>query len=256
MTPHIYPDFNTLMNRTILTDVAKTEERKENKRKFLERKVQGVRSQRQKIFSQPSQRTQAPMLFCSPASASNQMQPSYQPKTTYQNQTYGKTQPNNTGQVTNNSKACFHCHETRHYVAICLYKNNPTVSTQSHTVNGLRPVVSGANWGFPRNNTNTTNNSQMVKKPQQSYGRAHVNHIHAQDAQTASGVVLVEFLVNSVLATVLFDSGASHSFITSSFAERHKIPTVLLKLPLITRTPGPDIKCHLGCLNVRIILSG
>jgi hypothetical protein len=45
MTPQIYLDFNTLMNRTILTDVAKTEERKENKRKFLERKVQeGVKS--------------------------------------------------------------------------------------------------------------------------------------------------------------------------------------------------------------------
>ena len=40
MTPQIYPDFNTLMNRTISTDVAKTEEKKENKRKFQERKVQ------------------------------------------------------------------------------------------------------------------------------------------------------------------------------------------------------------------------
>jgi hypothetical protein len=69
-------------------------------------------------------------------------------------------------------------------------------------------------------------------------------------------VILGEFLVNSVLATVLFDSGASHSFISSSFAEKHKIPTVLLKLLLITQTPGFDIKCHLGCLNVRIILSG
>jgi hypothetical protein len=39
MTPQIYPDFNTLMNRTILTDVVKTEERKKNKRKFLEGKV-------------------------------------------------------------------------------------------------------------------------------------------------------------------------------------------------------------------------
>jgi hypothetical protein len=49
MTPQIYLDLNTLMNRTILTDVAKTEERKENKRKFIEHKVQeGVRSQRQK----------------------------------------------------------------------------------------------------------------------------------------------------------------------------------------------------------------
>jgi hypothetical protein len=117
--------------------------------------------------------------------------------------------------------------------------------------------VSGANRGFPRNNTTTTtNNNQVVKQPQQTYSRARVNHIHAQDAQTASGVVLGEFLVNSVLATVLFDSGASHSFISSSFTEKHKIPIVLLKLPLITQTLGSDIKYHLGCLNVRIILSG
>jgi CHASE1-domain containing sensor protein len=78
MTSQIYLDFNTLMNQTILTDVAKTKEKKENKRKFLERKVQeGVRSQRQKTFSQPSQQTQAPIQFHSPASASNQIQPSY-----------------------------------------------------------------------------------------------------------------------------------------------------------------------------------
>jgi hypothetical protein len=68
--------------------------------------------------------------------------------------------------------------------------------------------------------------------------------------------VLGEFLVSSVLATILFDSGASHSFISSSFVEKHNIPTVLLKAPLLTRTPGGDIKCQLGCSRVRIILSG
>ena len=48
--------------------------------------------------------------------------------------------------------------------------------------------------------------------------------------------MLGEYLVSSTLATVLFDSGASHSFISSSFVEKHKIPTVLLKTPLLTRT--------------------
>ena len=38
--------------------------------------------------------------------------------------------------------------------------------------------------------------------------------------------------------------------------EKHNIPTVLLKTPLLTRTPGGDIKCQLGHLRVRINLSG
>ena len=68
--------------------------------------------------------------------------------------------------------------------------------------------------------------------------------------------MLDEYLISSALATILFDSGASHSFIFSSFVEKHNIPTVLLKTPLLTRTPGGDIKCQLGCLRVRINLSG
>ena len=112
------------------------------------------------------------------------------------------------------------------------------------------PPVSRANRvPIGSNNKGNSNN-------QQSYGRARVNHINAQEAQGARGLVLGEYLVSSALATVLFDSGASHSFISSSFVEKHNIPTVLLKTPLLTRTPGGDIKCQLGCLRVRINLSG
>ena len=39
LTPQIYPNFNTLMNKAILTERAKAEERKDNKRKFLESKA-------------------------------------------------------------------------------------------------------------------------------------------------------------------------------------------------------------------------
>jgi hypothetical protein len=38
--------------------------------------------------------------------------------------------------------------------------------------------------------------------------------------------------------------------------EKHNISTVLLKAPLLTRTPGGVIKCQLGYPRVRIILSG
>jgi hypothetical protein len=68
-------------------------------------------------------------------------------------------------------------------------------------------------------------------------------------------VVLGEFLIQSFLATILFDSGASHSFISSYFVETHDIPTVALKKPLLTKSPRGHIPCHLGVINVPIILS-
>jgi hypothetical protein len=68
--------------------------------------------------------------------------------------------------------------------------------------------------------------------------------------------VLGEFLVEFTPAVVVFDSGASHSFIATSFVEKHGIPTASLEIPLVTRTPGSDLLCHLKCSQVRILLSG
>ena len=68
-------------------------------------------------------------------------------------------------------------------------------------------------------------------------------------------MVLGEFLVNSTLAMVLFDSGASHSFVASRFVTQHKILTVLLKT-LVTHSPWARNKCFLGCPRVRIIIKG
>jgi hypothetical protein len=54
LTPKIYPDFNTLMNMAILTERARAEEKKENKRKFMENKAQQQEcSQRQRSFVAP-----------------------------------------------------------------------------------------------------------------------------------------------------------------------------------------------------------
>jgi hypothetical protein len=93
-------------------------------------------------------------------------------------------------------------------------------------------------------------------KTQPSFGRAKVNHVCAEEVEDAPGVVLGEFLVQSFLATILFDSGASHSFISPHFIETHDIPTVALKRPLITKSPRGHIPCHLGVINISINLSG
>jgi hypothetical protein len=106
----------------------------------------------------------------------------------------------------------------------------------------------------PKNAPATASNSQQSKS--QYHGRELVNHVDAQEAQQAPGVVLGEFLVEFTPATILFDPGASHSFIATSFVEKHGIPTAHLEIPLVTRTPGSDLLCHLKCSQARILLSG
>jgi hypothetical protein len=134
----------------------------------------------------------------------------------YNNQNTMKPPQSNTIQVTttttNNSRVCFNCRETGPFITNCPYAKKPTASTYSNSVNGPRPLMSGANHMPVRSNNNFGNNNsnQQMRQPQQSYGRAHVNHINAQKAQQAQGVVLGEFLVSSALTTILFDSGGSH----------------------------------------------
>jgi hypothetical protein len=49
-----------------------------------------------------------------------------------------------------------------------------------------------------------------------------------EDADVVYGI----FLINSIPASVLFDSGASDSFVTKSFVEKHNIPNYPLKKKL------------------------
>ena len=82
-----------------------------------------------------------------------------------------------------------------------------------------------------------------------------VNHVTAEEAQTALDVVLDTFLVNSVPTSVLFDSGASHSFVSESFAAMGELLFAPLLVPLLIRSPGSELRAELECRDVPIDLS-
>jgi hypothetical protein len=161
LTPQIYPDFNTLMNMSILTERANAEEKKENKRKFMEHKAQQKeRSQGQRSFGHPMSRFQAPMQYRTQSQATGSQGPKTQFKP-YNNQNAMKPPQSNTSQVTannNNSRVCFNCREAGHFIANCPYAKKPTASAFSNSVNGPRPLVSRANRVPVRSNNK---NQQM-----------------------------------------------------------------------------------------------
>ena len=56
-----------------------------------------------------------------------------------------------------------------------------------------------------------------------------VNHVTAESAAESPNVVIGTSMVNSYPATMLFDTGATHSFIAQSFVEHHGLRTNTLK---------------------------
>jgi hypothetical protein len=77
-----------------------------------------------------------------------------------------------------------------------------------------------------------------------------------EQAQNDAGVVLGTFFVNSVPATVLFDSGASHSFITDQFVTKYNLSMSSMKNPLIVSSPGGEMKTGHICPQVKINIMG
>jgi hypothetical protein len=62
-----------------------------------------------------------------------------------------------------------------------------------------------------------------------------------EEAQEALDVVIVMFSVNDTSAFVLFDSKASHSFISAAFVGKNNLPRALLKCQMIVSSLGGDM---------------
>jgi hypothetical protein len=91
-------------------------------------------------------------------------------------------------------RACFYCGEQNHWA-----KNCPKKATQQPpAVNAL------ARQGAPQQATGVYG---------QAYNRGKVNHLEAEVIQEAQDVAVGMFLVESYPAKVLFDTGATHSFV-------------------------------------------
>jgi hypothetical protein len=86
------------------------------------------------------------------------------------------------------------------------------------------------------------------------YGR--VNHMTSDEAQQAQDIVLGMFPASSHPATVLFDFGASHSLISSSFVVKHNLPIATMKHTMLVSLPRGEMRIKHICPAVSIIIRG
>jgi hypothetical protein len=116
---------------------------------------------------------------------------------------------------------CYSCGQTGHCANRCPRK------LANHT------PAPGTNQNLNRN----TNNSATTPS-RQNQAHAHVNHVEVEDAQAAPDVIIGMILVNDNNAIVLFDPGASHSFVAASFVQKYNLPLSMLKNRMIVSSPG------------------
>jgi hypothetical protein len=70
--------------------------------------------------------------------------------------------------------------------------------------------------------------------------------------EEAPDVVLDMFFINATSTVVLFDSRASHYFISVAYVEKHNLLIALLKCQIIDSSPGGDMLTRQLCLKVNL----
>jgi hypothetical protein len=80
--------------------------------------------------------------------------------------------------------------------------------------------------------------------------------VTAEEAAEAPDVVLGIFLINSVPARVLFDSRALHSFVTERFVTKGGLTASKMARNMIVQIPGSQVRAHLTCEGVPIVIHG
>jgi hypothetical protein len=96
----------------------------------------------------------------------------------------------------------------------------------------------------------------MTTSARQNQVCARLNLIAMEDAQAAPDVIIGMILVNDNNAIVLFDSGASHSFIAASFVQKYNLPLSMLKNWMIVSSPGGYMHARHVCSKVSILIRG
>jgi hypothetical protein len=86
--------------------------------------------------------------------------------------------------------------------------------------------------------------------------RGCLNHLTAEEAAVAPDVALGQFLVDSVLATIMIDTGAQFLYISTKFVKERLLPTKPRPRPILTSSPLGEKRSTLECRGVKLAFEG
>jgi hypothetical protein len=115
---------------------------------------------------------------------------------------------------------CFKCGEVGHYANACPNRN-PITPAQSNVQGKQQTPTSGKGFSIAR-----------------------VNQVSVDATIDGADIAIGTFYINSIPTAILFDSGATHSFISARYVNINELPLQTMQKPLILITPKGPIEVN------------
>jgi hypothetical protein len=87
-------------------------------------------------------------------------------------------------------------------------------------------------------------NKQQTPGSCKGFSIARVNQVIADATADGADNVIGMFYINSIPAAILFDSGATHSFISARYAYTNELPLQNMQKPLVVITPKGSVEAN------------
>jgi hypothetical protein len=129
----------------------------------------------------------------------------------------------------NNGNSCFNCDSPSHFIKNC-------------------PQPRRSSQGQPSN----TNQKGKGKKQMVQVRQGRVNFTTVSELPEGAPIMTGTFTIHHQPAIILFDSGATHSFISSKFGTKLRLELYLVRGNYLIATPGGRVASSQICRNVPI----
>jgi predicted aspartyl protease len=87
-------------------------------------------------------------------------------------------------------------------------------------------------------------NKQQTPGSGKGFTIARVNQVSADATAEGADIALGMFYINAIPASILFDSGATHSFMCARYANTNELPLQNMKTPMVVITPKGPVKAN------------
>jgi predicted aspartyl protease len=104
------------------------------------------------------------------------------------------------------------------------------------------------------------NSSTPAPNKQQTPGKGfnivRVNQVSANATTDGVDITIDMFYINATPAAILFDSGATHSFISSLYATTNELPLQIMKTPMVVITPKGHVEANYMTHRLTLTIMG